>query len=103
MFDVAFSELLLIMLVALVVIGPKQLPRLARTAGLLLGRVQRQIAGLKAEIERDLQTQELQDLDKGMRQQFNSIESELHQQVLEMEAEVTPQSAAGPASAGKAA
>ena len=54
MFDIAFSELFVIMLVALIVIGPKQLPTLARTAGLLFGKAQRQIAKLKSDIERDL-------------------------------------------------
>jgi sec-independent protein translocase protein TatB len=88
MFDIAFSELFIIILVALIVIGPKQLPTLARTAGLLIGRAQRQISGLKKDIERDLRTQELQNLESEMRQKFSTIESELHKQVQEVEAEV---------------
>jgi sec-independent protein translocase protein TatB len=92
MFDIAFSELFLIMLVALIVIGPKQLPALARTAGLLLARAQRQIAELKKDIERDLRTQELQNLETEMRQKFSTIESELHKQVQDVEAEIKSES-----------
>jgi sec-independent protein translocase protein TatB len=92
MFDIAFSELFLIMLVALIVIGPKQLPALARTAGLLLARAQRQIAELKKDIERDLRTQELQNLETEMLQKFSTIESELHKQVQDVEAEIKSES-----------
>ena len=46
MFDVGFSELMVIGIVALVVIGPERLPKVARTAGLLLGRMRRYVDDL---------------------------------------------------------
>ena len=62
MFDFSFSELVLIMVVALVVIGPERLPKVARTMGLLWGRAQRYINGVRADIERDMQMEELKQL-----------------------------------------
>lgn len=59
MFDIGFSELLLIMVVALVVVGPERLPRLARTAGVYLGRARRAIASVKADVQRELAAEEL--------------------------------------------
>lgn len=55
MFDVGFSELIVIAIVALVVIGPERLPKVARTAGLLLGRLQRYVNDVKADIKREMQ------------------------------------------------
>lgn len=62
MFDFSFSELMLIMVVALVVIGPERLPKVARTMGLLWGRAQRYVNGVKADIERDLAISELREM-----------------------------------------
>ena len=62
MFDFSFSELVLIGIVALVVIGPERLPKVARTAGLLLGRMRRYVSDVKADINRELQLDELKQL-----------------------------------------
>lgn len=59
MFDIAFSELLLIGVVALVVIGPERLPKVARTMGHLFGRMQRYAAQVKADINREMELSEL--------------------------------------------
>ena len=59
MFDVGFSELLLVGLVALLVFGPERLPSLARTAGLWLGRGRRFLSTVKADIEQELKAEEL--------------------------------------------
>jgi sec-independent protein translocase protein TatB len=59
MFDIGFSELLLIGIVALVVIGPERLPKVARTAGHLFGRLQRYVATVKADISREMELDEL--------------------------------------------
>lgn len=59
MFDVGFSELLLILLVALVVVGPERLPRLARTAGLYIGRLRRAVETVKADVQRELAAEDL--------------------------------------------
>lgn len=59
MFDVGFFELVLIAVVALVVVGPEKLPKLARTAGLWIGRGRRVLADVKADIEKEIKAEEL--------------------------------------------
>jgi len=59
MFDVGFSEMLLIGIVALVVIGPERLPKVARTVGVLFGRMQRYVAQVKADINREMEAADL--------------------------------------------
>ena len=59
MFDVGFFELLLIGVVALLVVGPERLPRIARTAGLWLGRGRRFIGQVKSDIEQEIKADEL--------------------------------------------
>lgn len=59
MFDIGFTELLVIGVVALLVVGPERLPKLARTAGHLLGRFQRYVADVKTDISREVQLDEL--------------------------------------------
>lgn len=60
MFDIGFSELLLIGVVALLVIGPERLPKVARTAGHLFGRFQRYVNNVKSDISREMELEELQ-------------------------------------------
>lgn len=62
MFDIGFLELVVIGVVALVVVGPERLPRLARTAGLWLGRARRTLATVKAEIDSELKAEELKEI-----------------------------------------
>ena len=59
MFDVGFSELMVIAVVALIVIGPERLPRVARTMGHLFGRLQRYVNDVKADINREIELDEL--------------------------------------------
>jgi sec-independent protein translocase protein TatB len=59
MFDIGFSELMVIGVVALVVIGPERLPKVARTAGILFGRLQRYVAQVKTDINREMELSEL--------------------------------------------
>lgn len=77
MFDVAFSELVVIAIVALIVIGPEKLPKVARTLGALAGRMQRYVASVKADIEREMQFEDLQKLQQEIRQGANQIKSEV--------------------------
>jgi sec-independent protein translocase protein TatB len=68
MFDVGFFELLLIGVVALLVVGPERLPKLARTAGMWLGRGRRFINSVKEDIDKEIKADELrQILDKQKR------------------------------------
>ena len=68
MFDVAFSELVVIAIVTLVVIGPEKLPKVARTLGALVGRLQRYVANVKSDIEREMQFEDLQKLQQEIKQ-----------------------------------
>ncbi|MBU3736572.1 MAG: twin-arginine translocase subunit TatB [Methylobacterium sp.] len=74
MFDIAFSELLVIALVALLVIGPEKLPKVARTMGHLTGRLQRYVSTVKADIERELHAEELRRLQTEVRQEAGALE-----------------------------
>ena len=62
MFDIAFSELVVIGVVALIAIGPDKLPKVARTAGHLLGRAQRYVNDVKSDMDNELRLEELQKL-----------------------------------------
>lgn len=75
MFDVAFSEMLVIAIVALVVIGPQRLPKVARTAGLLLGRLQRYVSTVKADINREMQLDELRRLQAELAESARKLEA----------------------------
>lgn len=59
MFDFGFWEMILILLVALVVVGPERLPGLARTAGLWVGKAKRFVTDVKSEIDQELAAEEL--------------------------------------------
>jgi sec-independent protein translocase protein TatB len=76
-FDVSFSELLVIAVVALLVIGPEKLPKLARTVGAFTGRMQRYVAQVKEEVSREVRFEELQKLQAEIKQSVeNSVEQE---------------------------
>lgn len=81
MFDIAFSELVVIGVVALIVIGPEKLPKVARTVGLLVGRVQRYVNGVKSDISRELRFEELQRLQDQVREGINQAESAVNREV----------------------
>lgn len=67
MFDIAFSELMIIGIVALVVIGPERLPKVARTVGGWLGKLNRYASQVKQDIDRDMQLEELRKLQSEMK------------------------------------
>jgi sec-independent protein translocase protein TatB len=77
MIDFGFDKLALIGAVALIVIGPEKLPRVARTVGHLLGKAQRYVADVKAEVNRSI---ELEDLKK-MKTDFESAARDVEQSV----------------------
>ena len=66
MFDIGFSEIVVIGVVALVVIGPERLPKTARTVGHLFGRLQRYVNDVKADINREMELDELRKLQREM-------------------------------------
>lgn len=64
MFDIGFSEIVVIAVVALIVIGPERLPKVARTLGHLFGRMQRYVNDVKADISREMELDELRKLQR---------------------------------------
>lgn len=85
MFDVSFSELMVIAVVALIVIGPERLPRVARTAGHVLGRLQRYVTTVKADINREMQLEELKKLQQDVAEQVKTVESSMTHDIRELE------------------
>jgi sec-independent protein translocase protein TatB len=83
MFDVGFSEILVIAVVALIVIGPERLPKVARTMGHLFGRMQRYVNDVKADISREMELEELRKLQTDMQDAARSLESTVKQEVSE--------------------
>jgi len=77
MFDVSFSELLVIAVVALLVIGPEKLPMVARTVGAFVGRMQRYMAQVKEEVNREMRFEELQKLQQEIKQSVESAEADI--------------------------
>ncbi|HET8877512.1 MAG TPA: Sec-independent protein translocase protein TatB [Casimicrobiaceae bacterium] len=75
MFDIGFSEIVVIGVVALVVIGPERLPKTARTVGLLFGRLQRYVNDVKADISREMELDELRRLQSEMQGAARDLES----------------------------
>ncbi len=85
MFDVGFSEIVLILVVALVVIGPEKLPKVARTLGLLAGRMQRYAASVKADVERELRNEEVLRLEREAQNTIASLKSSITDEVQHIE------------------
>lgn len=83
MFDIAFSELVVIAVVALIVIGPEKLPKVARTVGLLVGRVQRYISTVKTDIDRELRAEELRQLQQDIHSSAQQVQSEIKRGLLD--------------------
>lgn len=83
MFDIGFSELLLVGLVALVVLGPERLPGAVRTTGLWIGRLKRSFQAIKAEVEREIGADEIR------RQLHNERILELEREMKAMKQELS--------------
>src|SRR5512143_381136 len=77
MIDLGIEKMLVIGAVALIVIGPEKLPRVARTVGTLLGKAQRYVADVKAEVNRSIELEEL----KKMKEQFETAASDIQNTV----------------------
>jgi sec-independent protein translocase protein TatB len=74
-FDIGFSELMLVALVALVVLGPERLPGAARTVGALLRKARSSFESVKAEVEREVRDEELKRVLKDMPQPSETLRS----------------------------
>jgi sec-independent protein translocase protein TatB len=88
MFDIGFSELMVIAVVALIVIGPERLPKVARTLGHLFGRMQRYVNDVKADISREMELDELRKLQTTMQDAARSFEQSVTREVSTAESEL---------------
>ena len=77
MFDVSFSELMLVGVIALIVIGPERLPKVARTIGHLVGRAQRYVSDVKTDIQREVDLDDLNALKNQMDDAAKSVKLSL--------------------------
>ena len=80
MFDIGFTELILIGVVALIVIGPERLPKVARTAGHLYGRMQRYVSSVKSDISHEIQLDEMRRVGQDFKASVESTVSGIEQQ-----------------------
>ena len=88
MFDIGFSEIVVIAVVALIVIGPERLPKVARTLGHMFGRLQRYVNEVKADINREMELDELRKLRSEVQTAARDIEQSVTHAAREMESGV---------------
>ena len=87
MFDISFFKIAVIGAVALVVLGPERLPKVAKTAGHLFGRLQRYVNGVKADIAREIDSSELANIKKEVVDAARSFEQTVQQQASDFKTE----------------
>jgi sec-independent protein translocase protein TatB len=85
MFDIGFTELMVIGVVALIVIGPERLPGVARTIGHLAGRLQRYVADVKADIGREMEFDELRKMRDSMKEAATEVETTVRSELSKTE------------------
>lgn len=78
MFDIALSELVIIGVVTLVVVGPKRLPAVARVAGRMLGQMNRYVSQVKAEVQKEMEKAELAEIRKEFEAGAETIQSQVN-------------------------
>jgi sec-independent protein translocase protein TatB len=89
MFAIGCSEMMVIAVLALIVIGPERLPRVARTLGHLAGRLQRYVADVKADINREVELDELRKMRDSMQQAASSFQSTVNEEMSKASAGVS--------------
>ena len=94
MFDIGFSEFVLIGVIALLVFGPEDLPRVARTTGHLLGKLRRYVADVKSEISREMEEADLKRLQTQVQDSVQSIQATVNEQARLLEDEFRQTSSA---------
>lgn len=87
MLELGLSKMALIGAVALIVVGPEKLPRVARTVGTLLGKAQRYVADVKAEVNRAMDLEELKKMKESVEQAGREVEQSLQSATSEFEKE----------------
>ncbi len=79
MFDVNFSEMMVVAVIALIVVGPERLPKVARTIGHLWGRAQRYVNSVKSDISRDMSIEEFRQVQQEIQQAASNLEQSIQQ------------------------
>ena len=102
MFDIGFSEIVVIAVVALVVLGPEKLPKTARTLGHLFGRLQRYVNDVKSDIKRELELDELRKLQQNVQTAAKEIEDSMASATQDVKAHARDVEAALSATSGSA-
>lgn len=92
MFDIGFSEMLVIAVVALLVLGPERLPRVARTVGHLLGRAQRYVYQVKSDIHREMHVADLKRMQDEIEASARGVEASVRGEVKQVEDALRPSS-----------
>lgn len=87
MLDLGISKMALIGAVALIVVGPEKLPRVARTVGALLGKAQRYVADVKAEVNRAMDLDELKKMKETVEDAGREVEKSIHSTQADIEKE----------------
>ena len=87
MFDIGFSEIMVIGVVALVVIGPERLPRVAKTMGHLTGRMQRYVNEVKTDINREMEMADLNKFRQEVESTASAFESSVRSEINSAEAD----------------
>ncbi len=97
MFDVGFSEIVVIMLVALVVLGPERLPAVARTIGRWWGTLQRYVNRMKADVTTSMELEELRQMERRIKAEADALErtvqqasNDINREVQQLEKDGTP-------------
>jgi len=83
--DLGISQIALVGVVALLVIGPEKLPRVARTVGMLLGKAQRYVSDVKAEVSRSMELDELKKMKETFSEAAKNMENTIQSNASEME------------------
>jgi sec-independent protein translocase protein TatB len=87
MFDIGFSEMLIVAVVALVVLGPDRLPRVARQAGQWMGKLQRYVRDVKSDISRQMELEELRRLQSEVKDAASDLETSFKSTVAEAQSD----------------
>jgi len=90
MFDIGFLELVVILVLALLVLGPERLPRAARSIGYWFGKARRYVEGMKSQVEAEFDTSEVKRLLHNQEVQIKELQSQLQNSSDKLEAQITP-------------